>query len=352
MIAIRNRIATPPTPVAADGSTSYGVYLRPFERLNLDQATFPFYGAAMPRPIVRSRLKEFQHVGVIGPDFYFGMAIVDVKYAGTFFTYFVDRQSGRFVERNARAYLGGRKLPENCWNHHGYFKAEGVEASYHNHLEAGVYHVSMEVPARGDSPKMSAQLELVFDLDEVEPLIAVLPVGAGRTNYTIKTPLSTTGEIRIGERRVLCDRESCICLLDEHKALYPASMWWKWATFAGREAKGRAVAINLTHNVNEDDERYNECAFWLDGKLHLLSAVRYEFDPADHLRPWRIRTTDGRVELEFRPQGQRKELIDMVVARSQFHQPFGTFHGEVALPDETVAIDGLFGVCEDHRVRW
>ncbi|MCA9520033.1 MAG: DUF2804 domain-containing protein [Myxococcales bacterium] len=352
MIAKRDRLPTPSTPVAADGSAHYGVFERPFQTLNLASATFPFYGAAMPRGLVRSRLKEFQHVGIIGPDFYFGMAIVDVKYVGTFFTYFVDRQSGSFVERNARSFIGGRKLPENCWDHHGFFNADGIFAHLHNHLDQKSYRVSMEVPARGTTPKMAAELELGFDLESIEPLIAVLPVGAGRTNYTIKCPLRASGEIHVGDRVIRCDKEGCVALLDEHKALYPASMWWKWATFAGRDASGRVLAVNLTHNVNEDDERYNECAFWLDHKLHLLSAVRFEFDAVDHLRPWRIRTTDGRVDLEFRPQGERKELIDFIVARSQFHQPFGTFHGTVELDDESIDIDGLFGVCEDHRVRW
>ena len=102
-----------------------------------------------------------------------------------------------------------------------------------------------------------------------------------------------------------------------------------------------------------DDEHWNECCLWVNGQLNLLGAARFEFDPADTRQPWRIVTTDGRVNLIFTPETERAARIDAAgLVVSDFHQPLGTYHGTVVDEAGQVhAMDGVFGIAEYHRMK-
>lgn len=338
--------------VNRDGSVNVGVFSAPFRTLNPREARFDWAGVDLPRALVQLRLKEFQHIGVIAPEFYFGIAIVDAQYLGAFFCYLVDRRSGELLEYKAQSLFGGRQLPANCWNDQGYFRAGGVDVVLLNQLDQGCYRIVGSVASRAGQPAVQIDLTCYHDLSKNEPLVAVMPFGENRVAYAHKAVMPTSGRIVVGERVVICDPATCLALLDEHKALYPRHQWWHWATFAGYDASGQTLAINLTHNGIADDERYNECAFWIDGALHLLAAARFTFDPTNHLMPWQIATTDGAVNLVFEPQGERKEDLDFGLAKSFFHQPYGLFKGKVNVAGREIAIDRLFGLCEAHEAVW
>jgi hypothetical protein len=110
--------------------------------------------------------------------------------------------------------------------------------------------------------------------------------------------------------------------------------------------------LNLTQNVNTDDTRYNENGIWVDGRLEHLGPARFDFDPRDVLAPWRLTTADGAVDVTFHPEGERSESIRAGIIRSVFHQPYGTFTGVVRHGGQTLHVDEMYGVCEDHDALW
>jgi hypothetical protein len=42
------------------------------------------------------------------------------------------------------------------------------------------------------------------------------------------------------------------------------------------------------------------------------------------MRPWRVRSFDGRVQLEFQPEGRHVERLNVWVLATNFHQLFRT----------------------------
>ncbi|HOI09139.1 MAG TPA: DUF2804 family protein, partial [Myxococcota bacterium] len=107
------------------------------------------------------------------------------------------------------------------------------------------------------------------------------------------------------------------------------------------------------HNLIRDDESFNENGLWVDGVLHPLSAARFEFDPADLDRPWRIRTTDHRIDLTFTPVGRREGRVNAIAILSDYKECFGRFDGTVVDASGRVfRVEGLRGVAEDHRARF
>ncbi len=79
---------------------------------------------------------------------------------------------------------------------------------------------------------------------------------------------------------------------------------------------------------------------------------------------WKVRSTDEScqnegqptrvcVNLVFTPRGARGANVDVIVLKSDFVQPYGTFEGHLRLPSgEVLSIENTFGVVEDHVAIW
>ena len=174
------------------------------------------------------------------------------------------------------------------------------------------------------------------------------PGTADRWNLTTKdNTLRAKGTARWGGDALDLDAAAVIDVTDA----YPARRTvWNWASLAGADDRGRAVGVNLCA-LHNDSELARENVAWLDGVPHALGPVRFAFDPGARERsPWTI-TGDG-VDLRFTPAGARGGDENLVVVVSKFTQPYGRFSGTVRAGADTVRLDGVAGVVEDHEALW
>ncbi|GMV43957.1 MAG: hypothetical protein AMXMBFR64_56730 [Myxococcales bacterium] len=335
--------------VDAEGRPAIGVFDGPPRHADLERARVVSRGVRLPPALARLRLKQWQHVALITPSTFVGLAIVDAGFLRTTWCHVVDRASGRRFEHSRKGPLLDLRVAPDLWDDRCHVRARGYDATIENRLSAGEHRILFEIA--GD-PAVSGTLRCPHDLAADQPLVVSLPVGGGRAMYSLKAALPLEGTLRVGDRTQALDPRSCHAIWDVHKAHYPRRTFWNWATFAGRDAAGRRVALNLTRNVNEDDATWNENAAWLDGHIEHLGPATFHFDPARPLDPWRLGTADGAVDLVFRPQGERREDLRAGLVESVFRQPYGTFDGTVRVRGERVTVEAAFGVCEDHRAVW
>jgi hypothetical protein len=107
----------------------------------------------------------------------------------------------------------------------------------------------------------------------------------------------------------------------------------------------------LAAGVNETGVTEN--CLWVDGVLTKLNMAIFEFDRYKPDNLWKVRTTDGLLELTFQPRGRREEKINAVVIASNFKQVFGHFSGwMIDSTGEKIAIDKVPGFMEDHYAKW
>jgi hypothetical protein len=157
------------------------------------------------------------------------------------------------------------------------------------------------------------------------------------------------GEVRVGPRTFKL-REAWAAL-DYSHGLLARETRWRWASACGLLPCGRVLGLNLVEGHN--DGPVTENALWLDGRLIPVGRTRFGFDSGDPCAPWTLLSEDGRVDLRFEPEGLRREDIDLKLIASRYVQPVGTFHGTVrGLDGQSVSVEGLAGVTEDHRARW
>jgi hypothetical protein len=341
---------TPARIVEKDGTIHYGTFRTPFRKANMEDA--PLYTLSAPRIWRNFRLKEWQHFGVIMPDCYFGTVIFDAKMAGISFFYLYDRlQNSRFEHQRQVSgksiSVAGQVYQDSC-----FFEAKGYRIHFENRLDEGWHRIRIDIDQNGSLPPVQGEVMVYEDLNKIEPLVQVSPISPNRPFYTHKAAAPASGRLQVGKREILLEREACIALFDEQKTYYPYVAFWKWATAAGYSQDGKLLAFNLCQNMMDDDEDFNENCFWMDGKISCLKAARFEY--SEVLKPWKIHTNDGLLDLFFIPAGERAQKLSAAgLVRSDFHQPFGLYRGSFT-DDRGInfPFENMFGLAEHHVTRY
>lgn len=352
MEGVLREIKETPARLVEDGRVvGYGVFREPFRELNIREADIFRIRNSRLRPLGALRLKEWQHYGVIHPEHYLGMVIFDAKFMGVSFIYHYRRGTGEMHEHSRQTPGGKARVAESVWKGDCSFQARGYSLRFENRLEEGYHRVLLGAESRG-IPAIQGEFRMLEDLSRFQPLVVVSPFAPNRPLYTHKAACPVEGRVTVGGEFIELDPTRDVCLLDEQKAFYPYRSFWRWMTFAGYDGRGRLLAANLCHNNIADDERYSENCYWVDGHIYLTGAARFGYSEADVLGSWFIRTTDGTVDVEFRPRGERAERIRVGPLLSDFHQPFGLFRGRLGRGEEAYAVEDLFGLCEHHVTRY
>lgn len=300
----------------------------------------------------RFRLKEWSHFAIVSDEILLTLAVVDAKYLQLAWCQCVDRRSGRRFEVRRQSPFLSAAVSVDLWNDRTYARGRGFSLEMDDRLEEGHHRIRAELRPRAGLPALVADVHAEHDLKHNRPLVVGLPVGEEGVMYSHKSVLPARGSVRIGEEHLRLDPLRSFAILDFHKAQYPHHTWWRWATFASRDARGRLIGLNATHNLVEDDERYNENGIWCDGALHPLGPFRFRVDPEQLDRPWEITSVDGRARLLFRPEGRRHEDLNLGLLRSRFSQCYGVFSGEVRTEADVHVIEAAYGLAEVHDSLW
>jgi hypothetical protein len=243
--------------------------------------------ARMPLFRARRMLKRWRYVGLYGPEIMLCAGSARVGPTWQVWWAVWDRQARRLDERT-RQVVGRRR----------------VEAE-----RAGRLHV--------DDGDVSIDLEL----DEGPGVETVTP--AGRTYIWTRKQggIPARGRVRVGAREWEVDGPAFV---DESAGYHDRITSWRWSAGVGTAADGRSLAWNLAEGIH-DSPRDSERTVWVDGHPSELGPVR------------------------FAAEATRRRDDNLLVVRSRYEQPFGTFSG--VLPGGLELAEG-YGVMERHEVRW
>jgi hypothetical protein len=258
-------------------------------------------GVALPPSPMPSRLgtrplKAWRYVGVFGPELMLCAAIVRIGRARQSFWAAWDRRHGTLYERTM-------------------LRRGAIE------LGAGF--------ARVRDRGVSVDLQL----DEEAGIEAVCPAGEGYA-WTRKqggVPVRGTAQLHGGARRI-----QARAVIDDTAAYYQRHTTWQWSAGVGRSLEGQELAWNLVSGVN-DPTVSSERTVWIDGRPH---------EPGPSMFAPDLEGVDG---LRFRPEAVRARRENLLLVRSSYRQPFGTFSG--SLPGGVELAEG-YGVMEEHDAWW
>lgn len=241
-------------------------------------------------------LKAWRYIGVFGPELMLCLAQVRIGRARQSFWAIWDRGEGTLHERTA-------------------LRGDPVRLA----------------PGRAALRDGAVVIDLAFS--ESDGVECVCPAGAAYAWTRKQAGLQVSGTVTLaGRRRALCGR----AVIDDTAAYYPRHTRWRWAAGVGRAEDGRRLAWNLVAGVN-DPRSGSERTLWVDGVPQEASPCHFAED------------LSGVDELRFTAEAVRARSDNLVLVRSRYRQPFGTFSGRA--PGGIELAEG-YGVMEEHDAWW
>jgi hypothetical protein len=159
------------------------------------------------------------------------------------------------------------------------------------------------------------------------------------------------GGFRMGQREFSFEPEGAFAVLDWGRGVWPWSCRWLWGSASGL-VEGRSFGFNIGYGFG-DTRAASENMVFCGGRAHKIGRLAIDFDEGDFLKPWRVSSEDGRLELTLRPSLDRSSSTDFGLLASIQHQVFGLWSGFAILDDGSrLEIEDLRGFCEKVVNRW
>lgn len=331
------------------GDARFGVFREPVSEVN-----FREYDLRTPMDRPASGLaryfgfNQFQFLGGVSESLIFGCALVDIRYVGQAFLYFYEPATRRMAEFSFRTPLAfGLHLDQ---------RPEDGSATFRQ----GGNHFAMTATSDPRQRQLwvrlagGVEIDAVFDEEEplAEPMWISTPAGAAGFVYARKTAGSpVSGVVRWEGRTFDLDELGMLGHNDWSAGYMRRDTYWNWGCVAGRLGDGRIVGLNVSCGVNETG--HSENCFWIDGRLHRLGPVAFAYDRRDLMKPWQLRDSERRLDLEFTPEGAHSEKVNALVVATNFHQMIGRYRGTLrTAAGESVELDGQLGYAERHYAKW
>lgn len=159
------------------------------------------------------------------------------------------------------------------------------------------------------------------------------------------------GSFAIGNERFAFDPAHDMGALDWGRGNWTYKNRWYWGSASGR-VDGHSLGWNIGYGFS-DRSPASENVLFLDGVAHKLAEITFHLNPRNYLAPWRFSSSDGRFEMEFSPLLDRQSHTHLGLIRSEQHQVFGHYSGQVVLDDgRTLPVERVLGFAEDVLNWW
>ena len=201
---------------------------------------------------------------------------------------------------------------------------------------AGRGRVEVEEPGR--LRVRDGDVEIDLRLEEGEGVETATPAGRAWIWTRKQGDVPARGAVRAGGRTIEVDGPAFV---DESAGYHDRVTSWRWSAGTGVAASGEAVAWNLAEGIH-DSPRASERTIWVAGEPREVGPVRFAPDLGG------LAFAEGG-ELRCEAEATRERDDNLLVFRSRYSQPFGTFSG--VLPGGIELAEG-YGVMERHDVRW
>ena len=299
----------------------------------------------------RFRVKRWDYYAVFTPKRFFSATIANLGYAGNIFVYTLDFETGELHEEGLVIPLGsGIKLERN---------PEAGEASFANDkatlkFQADGEQRRINVHWAGFNNGRGIHADIVLRaLPYHESMNIIIPIGEKRFyNNTKINCMPTQGYIQYGDQREELQPETCIGSLDWGRGVWEYQSYWNWASTSGFLPDGRTIGLNMGLGFG-DLSKATENAVILDGHVHKLGKIKFDYKSGDYMQPWHFTDDEERLDLTFTPFKDRTAKTNLGIIFSEVHQMFGRYNGHVTLDDGTpLEFHDLIGFAEEHHARW
>jgi hypothetical protein len=194
-------------------------------------------------------------------------------------------------------------------------------------------------PGRARLRVLDGGVELELELAEEAGIEALCPHGRHDVWTRKQAGVRARGTLALdgGAPRAV----EALAVIDDTAGHHARETEWRWSAGVGEGVDGASLAWNLVSGVN-DPPSASERAVWVNGEAHEVPPVAFATDLSS------VDCSDGS-QLRFEAEAERSRSENLLILRSDYRAPFGSFSG--TLPGGVRVARGR-GVMEHHRARW
>ena len=327
-----------------DGLPAFGIFSQAINEINFkDYQYLSPFGKKKNSISKHFAYNQFEYVGGVSDKIIFGVAVADLKFLTNAFFYIYLPETGKFFHKSFKAPFS-------------------IGSKFSNFPETGVVSFSqgknrIEMAPLNGRRKLHLELasgetvEAEFLEDGIEPLRICTQAGVNGWVYVRKTAGSPViGKIDCDLGKFDLEKLGVYGHNDYSVGFMRRETFWNWASFTGKIEKG-VIGINLSCGVNETS--FSENSLWLNGERFQMPLVSFQYDKRDLKKDWKIVSSDGVIDLVFKPEGNYRENINAFIVASNFNQLYGKYFGKIKIsPTKSIKINGMYGYAEDHYAKW
>jgi hypothetical protein len=344
---MQTRITQPGPLLNQNGELSIkGWSSQPLLDSNLENVNF--YSLKFLQPL---RLKQWDYYGLTTQTHYYSFTISDIGYLGMVFAYVIDFENLKMHEETLALPLAkGVKLPRNSQDGISEYRNENVRLVFSTTNDQR--KISVAWKNFEDGKDLLAEFKLSHPAGH-ESMNLVIPIEKRRFYFNRKINcLPASGWVEyLGQRQELTP-DTALGNLDWGRGVWAYDSFWVWASASGFTTEMDRIGLNLGYGFG-DTSAATENAFILNGKIHKLGKVEFQYDSKNFMNPWTMTSDDDRLQLTFTPFLDRPAKTDVKLLYSEVHQMFGKYSGKLVTDEgNIIEIKDLIGFAEEHHARW
>lgn len=303
----------------------------------------------------RMRIKEWDYYYIGNNDFGLALTIADNYYHGLGSVSFLDFKNKDFVTKSVLTILpkGKTNLPRTSKIGDVHFLKKNLRLNFLNDGKNRRLIGQMQDFKNGED----IQFDVTLTDEPQDSMVIATPFHKPRHFYYNQkiNCMRVEGSFRIGKEEYRFTPDTSFAVLDWGRGVWTYKNTWYWSSLSSA-VNGVRVGFNLGYGFGDTSAASENMVFY-DGKAFKLEDVIFEI-PRDekgryeYLKPWKIISSDGRLNLDFEPILDRHDHINALVIASNQHQVFGKFSGTLPFGEETIEIRDLVGFAERVENRW
>ncbi|MDR2965351.1 MAG: DUF2804 domain-containing protein [Treponema sp.] len=344
-------IQAPRASPIEDGNPLIGTWDRAFDKVDLLEIRKPF-SLPLPRWAINTRIKEWQSFSARNDNIMLEALFCDLKLYRMAQVLVYDTQSGeKHLYRKIKPGTGwtlSQSLANTSIDSHSY----NFYFRIHSWLEANTVILDINIAASRRKPSLTAHLAYNVNNQNTTPLAVSLGIAERRTMYAYKTfsPVQH-GDIVWGGRHISLKQENSSGFFCDYKGFFPYRMQAVICSAIGYKKGSKRFGFHIAENQTKEQNRNNENALWVDGKLTPLPPVRITM-PNGPDGVWVIQDVEGMIDLTFTPKELNRSGMQLVFTNADYNAPIGYYNGMLLTSEgEQIEIKNLLGIGEKLVLR-
>lgn len=286
--------------------------------------------------VSKLRIKEWDYYIILDDSgIAFSTVISDNRYMGLANATLFDLNEGKKYDYVVPLILPNGKLNMPTQSSKGdiFFKNNRASLAYYH--ENGCRRLVGHYKATKMRPALDFNIKLhKFENDDT--MVIATPWAEDKNAFYYNQKINcmpAEGTIDFGDKHIEFSPDKNFATLDWGRGVWTYKNVWYWSSGNGC-VNGKRFGFNLGYGFG-DTTAASENMIFYDGKCHKLDRVRFEI-PENIMQPWRIISSDGRFDMDFKPVYNNSSAISAVVISRTADQVFGRMSGKAVLDDGTV----------------